>query len=84
MRRKALSPFTFKDGLHIPAGTWVCAPSRAMMRDPAYYNDPAEFDGFRFIDKTSMEKPSVPIASISRYTDTEPKFLFWSHGRRAW
>ncbi|KAK0516452.1 hypothetical protein JMJ35_001055 [Cladonia borealis] len=83
MRRKALSPYTFKDGLHIPTGSWVCAPSRAMMRDPANYVNPASFDGFRFVDKTTMDRHACSITSISKYTDTEPKFLFWSHGRRA-
>lgn len=84
MRRKALSPYTFKDGLHIPAGTWVCAPSRAVMRDPTHYANPTNFDGYRFIDKTFVHDTSNPVTSVSKYTDTEPKFLFWSHGRRAW
>lgn len=84
MRRKALSPYTFKDGLHIPTGTWVCAPSRAVMRDPAHYPDPTHFDGYRFIDKNDIQDIPKPITRSSKYTDTEPNFLFWSHGRRAW
>jgi cytochrome P450 len=83
MRRKALFPYTFKDGLHIPAGSWVCAPSRAVMQDPNNFDDPTEFNGYRFVSKAVVHNASKPI-TLSKYTDTEPKFLFWSHGRRAW
>ena len=84
MRRKAIQAYTSKDGLHIPAGHWVCAPSRSIMVDPVHYsNDPTKFDGFRFVDKSAMEQTTTPISSIAKYTDTEPRFLFWSHGRRA-
>ena len=84
MRRKALSPYTFNDGMHIPSGNWVCAPSRAIMQDPAHYTNPTEFDGYRFMGKTSTEETTKLGADASRFTDTEPKFLFWSHGKRAW
>lgn len=84
MRRKALSPFTFQDGMHIPAGSWVCAPSRAVMLDPNYYSNPEQFDGYRFLDRTVPQETPRNIAVSSRYTDTGPKFLFWGHGKRAW
>lgn len=84
MRRKAISAYTFKDGLHINAGDWVCAPSRALTLDPAHYPNPTEFDGYRFIKERAMGDPSERTVSSSKYTDTKPNFLFWGLGRRAW
>lgn len=84
MRRKALAPYTFQDGVHIPAGSWVCAPSRAVMLDPNYYSNPEEFDGYRFLDRSVPQEPPRDVVISSRFTDTGPKYLFWGHGRRAW
>ncbi|KAI4087316.1 MAG: hypothetical protein L6R37_008332 [Teloschistes peruensis] len=68
-RRKALAPFTFSDGLHVPTGAWVCVPTRSINRDAKIYRDPLMFDGFRF----ARENPS-------RFTDVTGNWLVWGSG----
>jgi len=46
--RLALRPFTFSNGMTIPAGTLVALPQRALHTDEDIYSDPDQFDGFRF------------------------------------
>ena len=48
MQRKVLDAFTFNDGTYVPAGNKVCVAQQAMKSDPANYDDPASFQGFRF------------------------------------
>ncbi|KAL8650410.1 MAG: hypothetical protein Q9226_005159 [Calogaya cf. arnoldii] len=71
-RRKALAPFTFSDGLHVPTGAWVCAPTRSINRDAKFYRDPLIFDGFRFARENS-----------SRFTDMNGNWLVWDRDRSA-
>ena len=80
MRRKALQPFTFSDGVHVRAGEWVCVPHRAMMRDPRRFPDAAHFDAFRFY------KLRGPDESRSQecLTDASEKWLAWGLGRIVW
>ena len=77
MRRKALVPYTFSDGTHVPAGNVVCVPLRAILHDSAHYENADDFNGFRFCDKIATE-------SLSKLTDTEPKFPLWGLGKRSW
>ncbi|KAI0277140.1 cytochrome P450 [Russula aff. rugulosa BPL654] len=48
LTRLALRPFTFSNGVTIPAGTLVAIPGSAAHRDEANYHDPDTFDGLRF------------------------------------
>ncbi|KAI9441476.1 cytochrome P450 [Lactarius indigo] len=48
MLRLALRPFTFSNGVTVPAGTLIAAPTGAIHRDGEIYPNPEEFDGFRF------------------------------------
>lgn len=48
VRRQALIPFTFSDGLQVSIGDWMCVPHRYMMRDSQKFNNALNFDGFRF------------------------------------
>lgn len=43
-----MRPFTFSNGMTIPAGTLVATPGSASYKDEANYHDPDGFDGFRF------------------------------------
>lgn len=43
-----IKPFRFKDGTYIPAGTTLSTPGLAMQYDAQYYDNPDQFDGFRF------------------------------------
>lgn len=46
--RATTGPVTLTNGLHVPKGTWLAAPSSQIAMDPAIWDKPAEFDGFRF------------------------------------
>ncbi|KAH8667573.1 cytochrome P450 [Tricladium varicosporioides] len=77
VRRQALSDFQFSDGLHIPKGSWVCVPHRAMMRDEACFQQATHFDGRRFLKVHDTEKEEA-AARLSRPSD---KWLVWGAGR---
>jgi len=46
--RLALRPFTFSNGVTVPAGTLMSIPSNAAHRDERRFTNPDVFDGFRF------------------------------------
>jgi len=48
MNRLALRPFTFSNGVTVPAGTLVAIPASAAHEDERNFLNPQEFDGFRF------------------------------------
>jgi Cytochrome P450 len=77
VRRKALQPYTFSDGLHIATGDVVCAPMRAMLQDESNFSDSRTFNGFRFVKADGVK-------SHSTYVDGDTKFLLWGLGKRAW
>jgi len=66
MTRLALRPFTFSNGVTVPAGTFVSMPSSATHRDERIYPNPDVFDGFRFaklregeVDETTSRYQTV-------------------------
>jgi len=63
MSRIALRPFTFSNGVTIPAGTLVSIPASAVHTDEKIYPNPDEFDGFRFAKLRKSEGDSA----TSRY-----------------
>jgi Cytochrome P450 len=87
LQRKVLKPFTFSNGVILPTGTYLAAHLRAVHHDGSLYEDPEEFDGFRFFD----EKPNsnVDVEKVVHeprqpmYT-TSKTYLPFSHGRHAW
>ncbi|KAI9814562.1 MAG: hypothetical protein M1827_003117 [Pycnora praestabilis] len=76
--RKILSPFTFKDGTHIPTGNWACVPQQALMQDPANYPDSTTFNGFRFVNDKGVTK-----GSDSRFSHPSWLFTFWGSVKQA-
>ena len=50
-----MSTFSLSDGTVLPKGTHVFIPSYHISHDPAIYENPDEFDGFRF-EKMRKEK----------------------------
>ena len=79
MQRKVLRPFTFNDGTYIPAGNKVCVVQQAMMSDPANYDNPASFQGFRFANGDY----DIPI-STSRLSHPSTDFTLWGSVRYPW
>lgn len=42
-------PFTFHDGLTLPVGTRMAIPNRAYLKDPTFFENPEDFDIYRFM-----------------------------------
>jgi len=63
MSRLVLRPFTFSNGMTIPAGTLVSIPASAAHTDERTFPNPNEFDGFRF----SMLREGEEDAVTGRY-----------------
>jgi cytochrome P450 len=55
MTRLALRPFTFSNGVTIPAGTLVSIPASAVHTDERTFSNPDEFEGFRFSELRESE-----------------------------
>jgi cytochrome P450 len=77
-QRKAMRPFTFSDGSHIPAGNLVAIPQKVIMRDPERYQNPDNFDPYRYIP----EKTGADTAT-TKYTDVNWNYTFWGSPRKS-
>jgi cytochrome P450 len=83
VKRIAINDYTFSDGQRIPAGTTLAAPACLTHFDPSVYENPLEFDGFRFVkmkeDAILDGKPNKQFGMIS----ISAQFLPFSLGRHA-
>jgi cytochrome P450 len=86
VRRKVMQPFTFKDGIHIPAGDVLCVPMNAIMRDEALYPDAERFSARRFLESISQseEDRKNTVKNMSRFTDSDFRYPLWGLGGHAW
>ena len=80
--RLALRPFTFSNGVTVPAGTLLAAPSGAIQMDETIYSNPENFDGFRFSNARDMDGD----VTTTRYStvNVSPEHLVFGLGRHAW
>ncbi|KAK8851035.1 cytochrome P450 [Apiospora arundinis] len=81
IRRKALEPFTFSDGLSVARGEWVCVPHRSMMRDSRFFPNALEFQPFRFYQPPKKDGGQVFPNRGSFLTDASDSWLVWGSGR---
>ncbi|KAF5363880.1 hypothetical protein D9756_000065 [Leucocoprinus leucothites] len=72
--RLAMSDFTFSDGTVIPKGTHVAIAGRSINHDERYYQNPQEFQGFRFADKDPLKWQMSAL---------NPEFMTFGVGRHA-
>jgi cytochrome P450 len=79
LTRLALRPFTFSNGVTIPAGTVIAAPVTAIHTDGEIYPNPDEFDGFRFANL--REHDGVAGQQV---TSTSADYLTFGYGRHTW
>ena len=79
--RLPLRPFTFSNGVTVPAGTLVAAPLIAIHTDGENYPNPDKFDGFRFAKLREHDGAAV---SGQQSTSTSTEFLTFGYGRHAW
>jgi cytochrome P450 len=79
--RLALRPFTFSNGVTVPAGTLVSFPASATHTDERIYPNADEFDGFRFAKLRGSKEDTV----TSRYQSASPssEHLAFGLGRHA-
>jgi cytochrome P450 len=78
LTRLALRPFTFFNGVTIPAGTIIAAPVTAIHTDGEIYPNPDKFDGFRF----AKLREQVGVAGL-QVTSTSAEYLTFGYGRHA-
>ncbi|KAN0126092.1 Cytochrome P450 [Lactarius tabidus] len=78
VNRLAMRPFTFSNGVTIPAGTLVSAPSGAIHKDGELYPNPEEFDGFRFV---KLRELNVDAMARHQAFSTSPDHLTFGYGR---
>ena len=79
LTRFTLHPFTFSNGVTIPAGTVIAAPLIAIHTDEEIYPNPEKFDGFRFANLREHDG----IAG-QQVTSTSADYLSFGYGRHAW
>ncbi|KIX10708.1 uncharacterized protein Z518_01792 [Rhinocladiella mackenziei CBS 650.93] len=81
MQRNAKKKFTFSDGTVIPPGAKVGTPLLFVHRDPALYDNPEVFDGFRF----SRLRENAETGQAIKYTmiSTDPAYQLFGHGKHA-
>jgi len=78
--RLALRPFTFSNGVTVPAGTLIATPSIAIHTDGEIYPNPDTFDGFRFAKL--REHKGVPVVG-QQATSSSAEYLTFGYGRHA-
>ena len=82
LARVAIRPFTFSNGVTIPTGTIVAAPSSAIHVDEEIHSDPEIFDGFRFCEL--HDNGGNVAKKKSSAVSTSPNHLAFGLGRHAW
>ena len=81
LNRVALRPFTFSNGITVPAGTHIAVPSVAIHTDGEIYPNPKKFDGLRFAEL--RERNGVAVAG-QQATSTSSEYFAFGYGRHAW
>ncbi|RYP33120.1 hypothetical protein DL767_004905 [Monosporascus sp. MG133] len=78
--RKLAKSLRFADGTLLPRGTYITMPSVAVSRDPEYFTNPEEFEGFRFYEKRSSAKSE---ANRHSFAAIGPENLAFGFGKTA-
>ncbi|KAF8574248.1 cytochrome P450 [Ramaria rubella] len=79
LSRKAVKEFSFSDGIRIPVGSIVSAPTIAIHRDESVYTDPETFNVFRFSDMREAEGEGTKNQMVATSVD----YLPFGHGKHA-
>lgn len=75
-----MKDFTFSDGMFIPKGTLILAPSQCLHLDNEHYDNARVFDPFRFSDMRGEEGEGAKHQFVSTSLD----YLPFGHGKHAW
>jgi cytochrome P450 len=68
------------DGLVLPKGTFISMPTYSIARDPEFYENPLEFDPWRFY---KLRMRSDADANRHQLTSTGPTNLAFGYGNAA-
>jgi cytochrome P450 len=82
MSRLALRPFTFSNGVTIPAGHLVAIPASAAHTDERTFPNPDEFDGFRFAKLRESEGDTM--TGRHQTVSVSSEHLAFGLGRHTW
>ncbi|GJE99722.1 cytochrome P450 [Phanerochaete sordida] len=77
--RKALKPFKFSDGTHIPAGTILVSPAAPMHGDDGIHDDATAFRPWRYVPTPEF---STNVAQKQLVT-TGADYIPFGHGKHA-
>jgi len=80
LQRNAIKPFTFSDGTVIPAGAKIGSPNLFLQRDPSIYENPEQFDGFRFVRQVNGSTQPLKGSMVT----TDAAYQLFGHGKHAW
>ena len=79
--RLALRPFTFSNGVTVPAGALIALPSAAVHMDGEIFPNAEKFDGFRY---AKLRERDGDAAVGHQATSTSAEHLNFGYGRHAW
>ncbi|KYK60561.1 cytochrome P450 monooxygenase [Drechmeria coniospora] len=79
LARLVLKPYTFTNGLHVPAGCFIFTPNSPLFEDEQYYSNPQVFDGMRFARMREHES----TRAASPFTATSEHSMHFGMGRHA-
>lgn len=72
------------NGIHLPGDSRVCVPSRDIQRDPAYYENPLQFDAFRFSRPfENSTEAGVQDAARKLCVTVNESFLVFGYGKHS-
>jgi len=83
MNRYVLEDYIFSDGTIVPAGTTIGISTASVHLDPAVFEDPLKFDGFRFI---KMKERAVVDGHPNKNYDVvtvNSEFIAFGQGKHA-
>src|SRR5947207_12251429 len=82
-RRKVMKPYTFADGIKVPAGETLAVPSGAIHLDNTVYENAEVFDGFRFYKMRDSLRDGANH-HLSSCVGTSTDYLSFGHGSHPW
>lgn len=85
MKRLFNEAHTFRDGTHIPAGTYVCMPISAIENDIMHTPNPERYDGLRAFRawEQAQEEGNKTAAKEALFTTPTPSVLNFGYGKSA-
>ena len=75
-----MKPFTFSNGLTVPKGVEIGVPTIPLQFDDTVYENPTQFDGFRF----HRSREQAGESSKYHASTSSVNYVHFGHGHHAW